>query len=63
MKYVIFLLGILMPLFLLPQSPCDLEPDAGPCAAAIVRYYYDNNSQDCQTGVSYKKKVVKKLKS
>jgi hypothetical protein len=38
-----------MPLFLFPQSPCELEPDAGPCEAAIVRYYYDNNSQDCQT--------------
>jgi hypothetical protein len=29
------------------QSPCDLEPDPGPCFAAITAYYFDHDSQSC----------------
>ena len=29
------------------QSPCDLEPDPGPCFAAIQAYYFNQNSQSC----------------
>ena len=29
------------------QSPCDLEPDPGPCFAAIPAYYFDHDSQSC----------------
>jgi hypothetical protein len=27
---------------------CDLAPDAGPCEAAIPRYYYDKEAGDCK---------------
>ena len=29
------------------QSPCDLEPDPGPCFAAIQAYYFNQDSQSC----------------
>ena len=29
------------------QSPCDLEPDPGPCFAAIPAYYFNAESQSC----------------
>lgn len=29
------------------QSPCDLEPDPGPCFAAIPAYYFNQDSQSC----------------
>ena len=29
------------------QSPCDLEPDPGPCFAAIPAYYFSQASQSC----------------
>ena len=31
----------------LAQSPCDLEPDPGPCFAAIPAYYFDADTQSC----------------
>ena len=31
----------------LAQSPCDLEPDPGPCFAAIQAYYFNQDSQSC----------------
>ena len=31
----------------LSQSPCDLEPDPGPCFAAIPAYYFNQDSQSC----------------
>ena len=29
------------------QSPCDLEPDPGPCFAAIPAYYFNQDTQSC----------------
>lgn len=29
------------------QSPCELEPDPGPCFAAIPAYYFNQDSQSC----------------
>ncbi len=29
-------------------SPCDLEPDVGPCDAAFPRYYFDQETQECK---------------
>ncbi|MEM1258559.1 MAG: BPTI/Kunitz domain-containing protein [Bacteroidota bacterium] len=29
-------------------SPCDLEPDVGPCDAAFPRYYFDKETQECK---------------
>ena len=27
---------------------CELEPDCGPCEAAIIKYYYDSNEDKCK---------------
>ena len=27
---------------------CKLEPDSGPCEAAITKYYYDSNEDKCK---------------
>ena len=27
---------------------CKLEPDSGPCEAAIIKYYYDSNEDKCK---------------
>ena len=29
------------------QSPCELEPDPGPCEAAIPAYYFNQETQSC----------------
>lgn len=29
-------------------SPCQLEPDGGPCNAAFPRYYFDRETQECK---------------
>ena len=29
------------------DHPCGLIPDSGPCEAAIVRYYFDQEEQKC----------------
>ena len=29
------------------QSPCELEPDPGPCEAAISAYYFNQETQSC----------------
>lgn len=29
------------------QSPCDLEPDPGPCFAAMPAYYFNQDTQSC----------------
>lgn len=31
------------------QSPCELEPDPGPCFAAIEAYYFNQDSQSCDS--------------
>lgn len=31
----------------LAQSPCDLEPNPGPCFAAIPAYYFNQDTQSC----------------
>jgi len=31
------------------QSACDLEPDPGPCFAAIEAYYFNQDSQSCDS--------------
>ena len=30
------------------DSACKLEPDPGPCEAAIIQYYFDKQSNDCE---------------
>ena len=30
------------------ENRCGLEPDAGPCEAAIPKYYFDNESGECK---------------
>ncbi|MBH31134.1 MAG: proteinase inhibitor I4 serpin [Candidatus Marinimicrobia bacterium] len=30
------------------DSACKLEPDVGHCEAAIIRYYFDKRSGDCE---------------
>ena len=27
---------------------CELEPDSGPCEAAITKYYYDSSEDKCK---------------
>ncbi|NKI31718.1 proteinase inhibitor I4 serpin [Muricauda sp. DJ-13] len=29
-------------------SPCELEPEPGPCFAAIRRFYFDEVDQECK---------------
>ena len=45
------LLICLLPSFFNAQmdSACYLIPDVGPCFAAIPKYYYDQNTQQCET--------------
>jgi hypothetical protein len=45
------LIFLLIPSFFYSQmdSACYLIPDVGPCFAAIPKYYYDQNTQQCET--------------
>ena len=27
---------------------CELEPNSGPCEAALIKYYYDSNEDKCK---------------
>ena len=29
-------------------TSCELEPDSGPCEAAITKYYYDKDEKKCK---------------
>ena len=42
-----FILMFIMGGIVAAQSPCDLEPDPGPCFAAIQAYYFNQDSQTC----------------
>lgn len=33
---------------ILIYTPCDLDPDGGPCDAAFPRYYFDKETQECK---------------
>ncbi|UJH66333.1 BPTI/Kunitz domain-containing protein [Allomuricauda sp. SCSIO 65647] len=47
------LLGTLMCVFVScsdddPENPCGLEPEVGDCDAAIPKYYFDKEEQECK---------------
>lgn len=48
MKYLLFL-SLLLCLQINLLSQCDLPPEKGPCNASIVRYYFEETLNDCQT--------------
>ena len=47
LKLSALILLVIMGGVVFAQSPCDLEPDPGPCFAAIPAYYFDHDSQSC----------------
>ncbi len=56
--YLLFLIGMLifmagceytaasLPMIICPS--CELEPEAGPCRAAIPKYYFDKDEKKCK---------------
>ncbi|MCH2022241.1 MAG: BPTI/Kunitz domain-containing protein [Saprospiraceae bacterium] len=47
----LFIILVYLPLTTFGQldSACYLVPDIGPCFGAITKYYYDSNTNNCQS--------------
>ena len=49
MKNLFYLIALLPSLLFaqIIQDPCTLEPNSGPCMAAVPKYYFDQETQQC----------------